>query len=223
HLAGARQVAGQQQRLCLAGELIEVGTKATGRVRREVDVADGGDPHRGELSPGRPARIGLHAGGTQIDHLDQVFDLVVRESLFRDGRDGLAALGRDDRAGQVDLAAGHCDVDVQLRGTGVAGDRLSHPGNEVVARLGALTARFVDRREQGSYGIIGDLEAVRLRVDQQGQHAAAAITGAPDHVVPVEVLTGEQGEGVVPVPWRVLFVSYRLHDDKVLGRDDPQP
>jgi hypothetical protein len=59
----------------------------------------------------------------------------------------------------------------------------------------------------------------RLRVEQQSEHAPA---DPPDDIVPVELLPGDDGQGVLPAVGRVLR-GRRLDHQQVLGRDHPQP
>ncbi len=116
------------------------------------------------------------------------------------------------------------DVDVADGGDGDA-----HPGAEVapdscrVVHGETRPGRSGDLLVQRVHHAVRDDEVARLRVEQQAEHAARALAGPEQQVVPVDLVgagVGEDAERVVPVAWGVLVVHHRLdHHEVLAGRD----
>src|SRR5690606_16777648 len=82
---------------------------------------------------------------------------------------------------------------------------------------------FVDLSIQLAHDVIRNVDIERMRVDEQAQDAPRRTAGAPQEVVPVEIVDADDAERVVPVPRSALVMHGGLDHEKILGRDEPQP
>ena len=66
----------------------------------------------------------------------------------------------------------------------------------------------VNRLVEPANRVVGHDQVVRLRVEQEREHAPRTVAGTREEVLPVELLVGDHAERVVPVARRLLVVDH---------------